>query len=350
MSASYRAGIVGCSGIAIARGERSAGPNRSPLPHSHASAFDATPNAQVVAVCDIFQSALDNYVATWGSTNTYLDFREMFEKEQLDLVSIVTPDHLHADVFVAACDAGVKGIFCEKPISTTLADADRMIEAAERSGVKVVVNHTRRFDPFYRHAKWLVEQGTIGEIRSVVGSMGGERAMLFRNGTHVVDTMLFFVDAQPAWLFAELADADAGYGPVYKGDGGRDPRTDPAASALIGFSNGARAFYNGSKETVANFEIDVQGTKGRIQIGNQNAELSLESAIGGLATQPLPLQADSRAGMVVAIEALIDLVENDGDGVAALRAARTTLTVLLGILESADRGGARINLANAVAV
>jgi hypothetical protein len=54
--------------------------------------------------------------------------------------------------------------------------------------------------------------------------------------------------------------------------------------------------------------------------------------------------------MVVAIEALIDLVENDGVGVAALRAARTTLTVLLGILESADRGGARINLANAVAV
>ena len=126
--------------------------------------------------------------------------------------------------------------------------------------------------------------------------------------------------------------------------------TDPAASALIGFNNGARAFYNGSKETVTNFEIDVQGTKGRIQIGNQIAQLSLESAFGGLATQPLPLQADSRAGMVVAIEQLIDLVENDGDGVAALRAARTTLTVLLGILESADRGGARINLANAVAV
>jgi predicted dehydrogenase len=350
MSASYRAAIVGCSGIAIARGTRTAGPYRSPVPHSHAAAFDATPNANVVAVCDIFESALANYLSTWGAANTYTDYREMFEKEQLDLVSIVTPDHLHADVFVAACDAGVKGIFCEKPISTVLADADRMIEAAERSGVKVVVNHTRRFDPFFRHAKWLVEQGTIGEITSVIGTMGGERAMLFRNGTHVVDTMLYFLDAQPTWLFATLDDAEAGYGPVYKGDGGRNPDTDPAASALIGFTNGARAFYNGSKRTVTNFEIDVQGSKGRIQIGNQIALLSLESSFGGLSTQPLPLQADSRAGMVVAIEALIDLVENDGVGVAALRAARTTLTVLLGILESADRGGARINLANAVAV
>ena len=86
MSVSYRAGIVGCSGIAIARGARSAGPYRSPMPHSHAAAFDATPNADVVAVCDIFESALSNYLSTWGAANTYTDYREMFAQGKLDAV------------------------------------------------------------------------------------------------------------------------------------------------------------------------------------------------------------------------------------------------------------------------
>jgi hypothetical protein len=82
-------------------------------------------------------------------------------------------------------------------------------------------------------------------------------------------------------------------------------------------------------------------------MGNQIAEIATESAIGGLATQPLPLQADSRSGMVQAIDELVGLIEQDGDGVKALYEARTTLELLLSILISADRGGARIALSGA---
>jgi predicted dehydrogenase len=347
MAARYRVGIIGLSGISIAPPERSAGPYRSFLPHSHVSAFKASPNTEIVAVCDIFQPAIDRYREQWGEANAYTDFREMFANEQLDLVSIVTPDHLHAESFIAACEAGVKGIFCEKPVSTTLEDADRMIAAAEASGAKVVVNHTRRFDPYYRHAKWLIERGAIGPVQQVIGTMGGERAMLFRNGTHVLDTILYFMNEAPSWVMAVFDEADRDYGATYKGDGGRNPDTDPAASALIGFPGGVRAFYNGSKRTVTNFEIDLQGDKGRVRIGNQIAEIASESSLGGLATQPLPLQGDSRAGMVVAIEDLISLIEQDGDGVIALREARVTLELLLAMLHSADRGGERVNLSGA---
>lgn len=342
MSAPYRVGIIGLSGISIDPGARAAGPIRWFTPHSHVAAYKASPQVEIVAVCDVVPAALDRYRELWGDASGYTDYREMLAAEQLDLLSIVTPDHLHADCFVAACEAGVRGIFCEKPISTTLADADRMIAAAEASGAKVVVNHTRRFDPYYRHAKWLIDRGAIGPVQRLIGTMGGERAMLFRNGTHVIDTLLSFVDDQPAWVMAVLDDADAGYGEVYRGDGGRDPKTDPGASAIIGFAGGTRAFYNGSKATVGNFELDLQGEQGRIRIGNQIAEIETISAFGGLASQPLPLQGDSRAGMVVAIEELISLIEQDGDGIAALRAARSTLAVLLAILQSADRDGARV--------
>ncbi|MFN8511058.1 MAG: Gfo/Idh/MocA family oxidoreductase [Thermomicrobiales bacterium] len=342
MEATYRVGIVGCSGIAIARPERSPSALRSPLPHSHAAAYHAVPATRVVAVCDIMPEATARYCATWGEAATYTDYRAMIERERLDLISIVTPDHLHADILATACDAGIRGIFCEKPIATTLADADRMIAAAEQSGAKVVVNHTRRFDPFYRQAKWLLDGGAIGQLRRIVGTMGGERAMLFRNGTHLIDTIAYFAASDPSWLVAELDAADAGYGPAYRGDGGRNPATDPGASALLVFQNGVRAFYNGSKGTVTNFEVDLHGETGRIRIGNQLAELATVAAGGGLATQPLPLTTDLRSGMVVAVEELIALVEGGGDGAAALREARVTLQILLGILASAAAGGTKV--------
>jgi len=186
-------------------------------------------------------------------------------------------------------------------------------------------------------------------VQQVVGTMGGERAMLFRNGTHVLDTILFFMDEAPSWVMAVFDEADREYGPTYKGDGGRNPDTDPGASAILGFPGGVRAFYNGSKRTVTNFEIDLQCERGRLRIGNQIAEIASESPIGGLATQPLPLQADSRAGMVVAIDDLISLIEQDGDGVIALKEARITLELLLAMLHSADRGGERVNLSGAPA-
>lgn len=344
MTKPLRAALIGCSSIAISPPERTAAPIRMPLPHSHAAAFAAHPQTVITAVCDISQPALDRYVEYWGPANTYTDFHQMLAAEELDIVSIVTPDHLHADSFEAAAEAGVKGIFCEKPVATTLADADRMIAAAERTGVQTVVNHTRRFDPFYRQARWLIEQGNIGEIRSVLGTLSGERAMLFRNGTHLLDTIGYLLDSDPAWVMALLDDRDTGYGTAYKGDGGRDPATDPGATAIIGYQTGVRALYNGVKAGVAGLQIELIGDKGALRIGNQLAELLVESPAGGLAAQPLPFHAPSQAGMVTAIDELIAAIESGADGVTPLREARATLALLLAILESADKGGARVEL------
>lgn len=339
-----RVGIVGLSGISISKPALTTAPYRMPQPHSHAAAFHAVPEIKIVAVCDLDPDAIERYRTTWGEAAGYTGYREMFAAEQLDLISIATPDHFHEEIFVAACDAGVKGIFCEKPITTTLESADRMIAAAERSGVKTVVNHTRRHDPFYRHVKYLIDEGEIGPVTFITGTMGGQRAMLFRNGTHVIDTMLFLAGSSPSWLTAEFDPLDAGYGPIYKGDGGHDPATEPGALVMFGFPNGLRAVYNGSKRTVANLEIEVLGERGRIRIGNQTAELTTLAANGGLTTQPLPMFIDMTSGMVSAIQTLISLIDNDGDGAAALRDGRTTLEVLLGILVSADQNGRKLPL------
>ena len=100
------------------------------------------------------------------------------------------------------------GIFCEKPIATTLADADRMIEAVEEHKTVMSINHTRRWMPVYREVKALLEAGAIGDLKRITVNFGGPRAILFRNGTHMIDMICYLADAAPAWVFAELDEAE----------------------------------------------------------------------------------------------------------------------------------------------
>jgi hypothetical protein len=119
----------------------------------------------------------------------YEDYRELLAKEQVDLVSIVTPDNLHGAVLFAALDAGVKAVFCDKPLDS-LDEADRMVTAARAAHVPLSVNYGRRWYPEYAWARRLVLPATRpagpGAHRA-----GGPRAMLWRIHTHAIDLINF---------------------------------------------------------------------------------------------------------------------------------------------------------------
>src|SRR5215203_1216719 len=148
----YKSVIVGLTNIGSSRPPE---PGEMPIfgnmPRSHASAYYRHPQTEVTAVCDIRPQALEDFRARWAdvwpNVRLYTDYKEMLRQEEPDLVSVVTPDHLHADITVAAAEGGAKAILCEKPIATTLADADRMIAAAEANNVLLSVEHTRRWSP-----------------------------------------------------------------------------------------------------------------------------------------------------------------------------------------------------------
>eukprot|EP01052_Picozoa_sp_SAG31_P001211 SAG31_NODE_41_length_31342_cov_8.029286_1_plen_269_part_00 len=116
-----------------------------------------------------------NYAAVYPELNIYSSHKEMLAKEpQLDIVTVGVSDHRHADIVVDAANAGVKGIFCEKPLATTLEDTDRMLAACEQNGVILSVDHTRRFLPIWRYCKeQLVDKGAIGEIQYIIARLHG---------------------------------------------------------------------------------------------------------------------------------------------------------------------------------
>lgn len=344
----YRVGIVGLTGIAAAATRKVEGPLTRPMPGSHAAAFAALPQTQVVAVCELKPELLDQFVDRWGNVwpevRRYTDFREMLAKERLDILTVATSDHRHADIVVAAAEAGIRGIFCEKPLATSLGDADRMIAAVKKQGTQMLVDHTRRWYPLYHEARRLVREGAIGRLSRIVVTFGGPRSMVFRNGTHLIDLICLFAESEPAWVFAELDDEFHGYGPAYAGDGGRDPATDPGVSGYIHFRNGVRAFYNGSKATPSGLWVDLFGETGKISVNDAGGTLWKAVQGQGLMSQPIRAPEHRSTHQLAGIEELIHLMEHGGEPSSSGQDGRRVVEIILAMLASQHRGNVRVDL------
>src|SRR5205823_9398824 len=180
----------------------------------------------VVAGCDIVSDARDRFVEQWSGRWQGIrvcdDYRSLLEQERPDIVAVVTPDHLHSAPVLAAIASGARGIFCEKPLATSLEEADQIVAAAAVAGVPVCVDHTRRWMPEFVEARRLVRSGKIGRLSQIVLQIGGPRAMLFRNHTHMVDLLNHYAEADPDWVVAEREHNFSDYGTTYRGDGGTD--------------------------------------------------------------------------------------------------------------------------------
>jgi scyllo-inositol 2-dehydrogenase (NAD+) len=283
--ANYRTAIVGLSWIATDPAPAASDPVLgTSIPYSHAAALAAIPGIDVVAGCDIVPGLRDQFLERWRghwpNARVYESYAEMLSTEKPDLVCIATPDFLHADPFIKAVEAGAKGIFVEKPLATSLADATRMVEAGRAKNVVVNVDFTRRWMPNYVTARALVDQGRIGKLSQVIVEIGGERAMLWRNHPHAVDLMAYYAAGDPEWVFGELEQGYEHYGTEYKGDGGKTTSSEPAANYYVAFRNGIRGYLTGMKDTLPGLIVTLRGATGRIQVDEQSLVLTASEMIG----------------------------------------------------------------------
>ena len=268
----------------------------------------------------------------------------MLRQERLDLVSVATPDQYHAGPVTEAAAAGVGGILCEKPIASSLADADAMIEAVERYGTKMLVDHTRNFDPAYVAVRNQVRQGAIGTLTRIVAYLGGKRAMLFRNTTHLLGSVCFYAESSPTWIFAALDPGFERYGLEYKGEGGRDPALDPGATLVIDFANDVRALVMASKRTPAfGVQLDLLGTRGRIVVGDRETQ-AWESAEEEGALRPRAvtwrqgIEDSLGKRLIPAVDHLIATIRDGVPLDSPPRVARDVLELMLGALRSQAQG------------
>ena len=130
----------------------------------HAAAYlKLQADARIVAVADIDEKVASARASEWGADTWTTDYRELVIKDDVDAVSICLPHSLHAEAAIAAAERR-KHVLVEKPLASTLDEADQMIEAAYANGVTLMVAETVRFNPYLRRAAELMESGYVGDL------------------------------------------------------------------------------------------------------------------------------------------------------------------------------------------
>ena len=344
----YKSVIIGLRGIGAQRPDEAEGlPVYGSMPNSHASCYHRCPDTDVVGVCDLEDVLLadckDRWTDVWPDLHLYKDYKEMLDVEKPEIVSVVTGDHLHADITVeAASRPSTRAIICEKPIATRLEDADRMIEACEANNVVLSIEHSRRWHPSYLDAREMIRSGELGELKTIVTDMFSPRAMMFRNGTHLIDMICFFAESDPAWVTAEIEEGFDHF-TEYTGDGGHDPATDPDTAAYIRFRNGVRAFFNCRKMMFPGSQMYLQCDNGRIEISDRESVLIHGSTPWAWSRQPLVRRSFIHQHQGAFVPEIVDLLDNGGDPVSPAREARKTLELMLAILKSHHTGNVRVD-------
>ncbi|MFD0961159.1 Gfo/Idh/MocA family protein [Paenibacillus chungangensis] len=137
---------------------------------AHSNAYRATPmffpdawKPEMKVICGRDAALLEQARAQFGWEEAVTDWRELVQRDDVDLIDINAPSNVHKAIAIAAAEAG-KHVFCEKPLALTLADAKEMLTAAEQAGVKHMIGFNYRFAPAVQLARKLIQQGRLGRI------------------------------------------------------------------------------------------------------------------------------------------------------------------------------------------
>ena len=297
--ADYRAGIIGLGFIGA--GDQvsgdALGQRVEDLDGTHAEALAGHPQIELVAGSSRDLGRRERFAERTGA-RTYADWRELLEREGLDIVSVATYANVHADPTVACAEAGVRAVLCEKPIAQSVPDAERMVAACAGAGALLVINHQRRFNSCFRKARAHLAAGGLGELTSInvqwpTGRLGGV-------GSHVFDTILHVtgrrVEAVSATL--DLAGKPDARGPRF---------TDPGGWGIMRFDGGLMATVDATDYGVAPWDVRVNGAEGRALVGSN--DVTIEYWDGR--TEQFTNDGQDGTGMDVAVREIVGWLEGE---------------------------------------
>lgn len=334
----YRAGVIGLGQIGNLFDED---PRRKEI-WTHTGAYLAMPNVTLTAGADSDEDRRRRFLYRSVTANAYVDYRTMLQAENLQVVSICTPTALHHEMVLAAVHAGVRAIFCEKPLAATSEQAAEMVEVCQAAGVLLAVNHTRRWEPIYVRAKQLLSDGAIGRMQAIVGYYPGK---VFTMGTHLFDLMRFF-GGDVKWVCGQSPDPR----PASDEEGG--------LSGQVQFRSGATGcIVSGWDRANHVFELDIFGSAGRLRVSGDGAamdlyrfeesprysgyrELVLDDEIGRFVRDGLP----QVSRLVSAMRDVIDCLGSGNQPACSGQDGLAAVDIACALCESVRLGNVRVDL------
>lgn len=356
MSKTYKLAIIGCGGIANGK---------------HMPSLKKLNNVGMVAFCDIVEERAVEAAAKYGAegAKVYTDYMELLKDKTIDIVHVCTPNDSHADIAIAALEAG-KHVMSEKPMAKTAADAGRMLEAAKRTGKKLTVGYNNRFRTDSQILKQICESGELGDVYYAKAHAIRRRAVptwgvfldeekqgggpLIDIGTHALDLTLWMMDNyKPKVVLGQSFHKLSGRENAANAWGPWDPAkftVEDSAFGMIVMENGATIVLE-SSWALNTLEVDeakctLSGTeggadmKGGLRInGEQHSRLftkEIDLNAGGVAFYDGATEDAPDLEMRMWIKA----IDEDTDPVVTPEQAYVVSQILEAIYESAKTGKA----------
>lgn len=247
-------------------------------------AWTRLPEVEIVALANRSEAPARDIMARYGVPRYYADWRQMLDRERPDFVDIITPPDTHEEMCASAAERGIH-IICQKPVAPTLATCQRIVDNAERHGVRFMVHENWRWQPWYREIKRLQVAQTIGAFTYIYFQMrmgdgwGPDaylarqpffreypRLLVYETGVHFIDMFRFFL-GEPSSVYARLRRLN----PVIRGE--------DAGQLLLSFADDSTALwdanrYNETESPTPRFtfgSLRIDGTGGHLTMDAESA-------------------------------------------------------------------------------
>ena len=331
------------------------------LPYGHFNAYQAIPETEVVGVANRGEERLKKFAERFNipRERTYLDYREMIEREKPDIVSVTTPSLSRAEPIIFCAEHGVRGIYAEKGLSATLEEADRIAAAVRKHNVAFNWGAMRRHHNGYRQLADAIAGGAIGAPKYASMYFFTD---LITHHPHTLDTVAMLIgDPTPEWVEGRLfepgdsqAQAMRRPPPVYNAErrafvpAEGEPYASPfPAFFRVGYQGGIEASYI----PYGRLDVDVVGTEGRAYAWD-NSQLFRtwrpgKGGRGGAVASPPTEQSFTPEGespTVCTIRDIINELETSEKTKGNIDVTMHSVEIQYGLVESHIRGGARVSL------
>ncbi|MDQ0060039.1 Gfo/Idh/MocA family protein [Paenibacillus harenae] len=330
----------------------------------HLQSYQNNSNAELYAVCDLNEERAQKAADKYGASKVYTDYRELLADPAIEAVSICTWNNTHAEISIAALEAG-KHVLVEKPLCRTVEDALRIQEAVAASGRLLQVGFVRRYDANAQLLRSMVDKGEFGELYYAkattirrLGNPGGwfadkERSgggPLIDIGVHVID-LCWYMMGRPkavsvsANTYRKLGNRSNVKNLSFYKAADYDPSqntVEDLANALIRFENGASLLVDVSFTLHAKDNegaVKLYGDKGGFEIDPEMVIVTeKEDTILNIYPQTDHKGFDFEGAFQNEINHFIDCVQQGNTPISPVEDGVEIMKILCGIYESAAKG------------
>ncbi len=330
----------------------------------HLDSYKKNPNANLYAVCDLNEERARAAAEKYGAEKVYTDYRELLADPVIEAVSICTWNNTHAEISIAALEAG-KHVLVEKPLCRTVEDALLIQEAVAKSGKLLQVGFVRRYDTNAQLLRAMADRGEFGEIYFAkastlrrLGNPGGWFSDIERSGggplidigVHVID-LCWYMMGRPkpvsvsANTYRKLGNRsnvkNLSYYQAADYDASKNTVED-LANALIRFENGASLLVDVSFTLHAKSNesaVKLYGEKGGFEIDPETVIVTEQNdTILNVYPQTDNKGFDFAGAFQNEIDHFIDCVSNGRQPISPVEDGVEIMKILAGIYESAAKG------------